>query len=90
MNADLLAPSSSVFYPRDTTGERVPVVGLSSFPECVTISYERSGHTQLYRDCAETLHIAQPPPSPPSPPLQNAIAVFYREQLWSPCRRVLA
>ena len=26
-------------------------VGLSSFPECVAISYERSGHTQLCRDC---------------------------------------
>ena len=53
MNADLLAPGSSVFYLRGTTGERVPatVVGLSSFPECVAISYERSGHTQYYRDC---------------------------------------
>ena len=26
-------------------------VGLSSFPEGVAISYERSGHTQLYHDC---------------------------------------
>ena len=26
-------------------------VGLSSFLECVAISYERSGHTQPYRDC---------------------------------------
>ena len=53
MNADLLAPGSKVFYLRGTTGERVPatVVGLSSFPECVAISYERSGHTQLYKDC---------------------------------------
>ena len=47
MNADLLAPGSSVFYLRGTPGERVPatVVGLSSFPECVAISFERSGHT---------------------------------------------
>ena len=53
MNADLLAPGSSVFYLRGTTGERVPatVVGLSSFPECVAISYEHSRHTQYYRDC---------------------------------------
>ena len=53
MNADLLAPGSSVFYLRGTTGERVPatVVGLSSFPECVAINYERSGHTQYYCNC---------------------------------------
>ena len=53
MNADLLAPGSSVFYLRGTAGERVlaTVVGLSSFPECVAINYERSGHTQYYRDC---------------------------------------
>ena len=40
INADLLAPGSSVFYLRGTTGERVPatVAGLSSFPECVAIS----------------------------------------------------
>ena len=39
MNADLFAPSSSVFYLRGTIGERVPatVVGLSSFPECVGV-----------------------------------------------------
>ena len=49
MNADLLGPSPD----GSTRGEPVPaiVVGLSSFPECITISYERSGHTQLYRDC---------------------------------------
>ena len=49
MNADLLAPSSNVFYLRGTTGECVPatVGGLSSFLECVAISYERSVHTQL-------------------------------------------
>ena len=43
MNADLLKPGSDVFYLRGTTGERVPapVVGLSSFPECVAIRYER-------------------------------------------------
>ena len=54
MNVDLLAPGSNVFYLRGTIGERVPatVVGLLSFPECVTISYERSGHTQLYCECA--------------------------------------
>ena len=53
MNADLLVPGSNVFYLRGTTGERVPatVVGLSSFPECVAISYEHSSHTQIYRDC---------------------------------------
>ena len=53
MNADLLAPGSNVFYLRGTTREHVlaTIVGLSSFPECVAISYERSGHTQLYRDC---------------------------------------
>ena len=53
MNADLLAPGSSVFYLRGTTGKCVPatVVGPSSFPESVAISYERSGHTQHYRDC---------------------------------------
>ena len=53
MNADLLAPGSNVGSLRGTTGECVPatVVGLSSFPECVAISYERSGHTQLYCDC---------------------------------------
>ena len=40
MNADVLAPSSSVFFLRGTTGERVPatVVGLSSFLEYVAIS----------------------------------------------------
>ena len=40
INADLLAPGSSVFYLRGTRGERVPstVVGLLSFPECVAIS----------------------------------------------------
>jgi hypothetical protein len=34
MNADLLAPGSSVFYLRGTTGERVPatVVGLPFGP----------------------------------------------------------
>ena len=54
MNADLLAPGSSVFYLRGTTGERVPAtdVGLSSFLECIAISYEHSGQTQYYRDCA--------------------------------------
>ena len=43
MNADVSAPGSSVFYLRGTTGERVRaiVVDLSSFPECVAISYER-------------------------------------------------
>ena len=53
MKSDLLAPRNNVFYLRGTTGEHLPatVVGLSSFPECVAISYERSGHTQLYRDC---------------------------------------
>ena len=25
------------------------VVGLSSFPECVAIRYERMGHSQLYQ-----------------------------------------
>ena len=42
MNADLLAAGSNVFYLRGTTGEHVPatVVGLSSFPECVAISYD--------------------------------------------------
>ena len=46
MNADLLASSSNVFYLRGISGERVPatIVGLSSFPECVAISYECSGH----------------------------------------------
>ena len=53
MNADLLAPGSSVFCLRGTTGEHVPatVVGLSSFPECVAISYKPSGHTP----CAPTI-----------------------------------
>ena len=69
MNVDILAPGTKVFYLRGTTGERVAatVVGLSSFPECVAISYERSGHTQLYKDC---------PPSPlsaRSPPLGNVV-----------------
>ena len=27
------------------------VVSLSSFPECVAITYEHSRHTQLHRDC---------------------------------------
>ena len=27
------------------------VVGLLSFPECVDISFEHSGHTQLYCEC---------------------------------------
>ena len=40
---------------RGTTGERVPatatVVSLSSFLECVAISYERSRHIQYYHDC---------------------------------------
>ena len=53
MNADLLAPGTSVFYLRGATGERVPttVVGLSSFLECVTISYEHRGHKQYYHNC---------------------------------------
>ena len=53
MNADSLALGSHVFYPRGTTGERVPatVVGLLSFPECVAISYEHSSQTRLYYDC---------------------------------------
>ena len=53
MNADLLAPGSNVFYLRGTTGGCVPatIVGLSSFLECVAISYEHSGRTQLYCDC---------------------------------------
>ena len=53
MNTDLLAPGSSAFYLRGTIGECVPatVVGLLSFLERVAISYERSGHTQYYRDC---------------------------------------
>ena len=40
MNADLLAPGSNVFHLRSTTRERVAatVFGLSSLPECVTIS----------------------------------------------------
>ena len=78
MNADLLVPGSNVFYLRGTTGERVPatVVGLLSFPECVAISYERSGHTQLYCDCpverfffphcargAASKHGVSPPPT---------------------------
>ena len=52
MNADLLAPGSSVFYLRGTTRECVPatVVGLSSLPQCVA-SYESPGHMQFYRDC---------------------------------------
>ena len=53
MNADLLALGSNVFSLRGTTGECVPatIVGLSSFPDFVAISYEHSGHTELYRDC---------------------------------------
>ena len=53
MNADLLAHDSNIFYLSATTGERLPatVVGLLSLPECVAISHEHSGHTQLYRDC---------------------------------------
>ena len=53
MSVDLLVPGINVFYPRGTTRERVPatVVGLSSLPECVAISHESLGHTQLYRDC---------------------------------------
>ena len=53
MDADLLAPGSNVFYVRGTTREHVlaTIVGLLSFPECVAISYKRSGYTQLYRDC---------------------------------------
>ena len=49
MNADLLAPGGNVFYLRGTTGERVPAtaVGLSTVPESVAISYERSGHTHF-------------------------------------------
>ena len=77
MNADLLGPGSSVFYLRGTTGKRVPatVVGLSSFPECVSISYECSGHTEYDRDCpVERVTFptvcADSPPSDrsPSPP----------------------
>ena len=54
---DLLAPGSNVFYLRGTTGEFVlaTVLGLSFFLECVAISYERSGHTPLYRDCPRDL-----------------------------------
>ena len=53
MDTDLLAPGNDIFYLGGTTGEHVHaiVVGLSSFPDCVTISYERSGHKQLYLDC---------------------------------------
>ena len=53
MNADLLMPGKNVSYLRGTTRERVhaTIVGLLSFVECVTISYECSGRTQLYCDC---------------------------------------
>ena len=47
MNADLWVPGSDVFYLR---GMCLPV-GLSSFLECVAISYEHSGHMQLHHDC---------------------------------------
>ena len=51
--ADLLVPGTNVFYLRGTIGQRVlaTVVGISSFPKCVAISYERSDHAQLYCDC---------------------------------------
>ena len=53
INADLLKPANDAFYLRGTTRESVPatVAGLSSFPECVAIGYECSGHTQHYGDC---------------------------------------
>ena len=47
MNADLLAPGSTVFHLRGTTGCACHCCGLLSFSECVAISYERSDHTQL-------------------------------------------
>ena len=43
-------PSRFSVYLRGTKGERT-VVSLLSFLECVAIGYERSGHTQLYREC---------------------------------------
>ena len=49
MNADLLAPGSNVFYLRGTSGA-CQNCGPLIFPR-VAISYERSGHTQLNRDC---------------------------------------
>ena len=49
INADLLAPGSNVFSLR---GHRGACACHCCFPECVSISYERSGHTQqLYREC---------------------------------------
>ena len=55
MTDDLLAPGNNVVHLRSTSGESVPatatVVDLLSFPACVAISYERSGHTQLNSDC---------------------------------------
>jgi len=44
MNADLLKPSSDVFYLRGTTGERVlaTVAGLSAFAKCMAISCKPS------------------------------------------------
>ena len=49
MNIDFVAPENHVFYLRGTTEECVPiiVVGLLSFTERVTISYERPGHTKV-------------------------------------------
>ena len=47
MNAHFLAPGSNVFYLRGTIGGHIfaTVAGLLSFPECVAITYEHSGHT---------------------------------------------
>ena len=58
MNADLLKPGSDVFYLQGTTGELVPaaVVGLSSFPGRLAISYEHPGHTQLYQGRVSVSH----------------------------------
>ena len=69
INADLLAPGSSVFYLRGTTGERVPatVVGLSSFPECVAISLVM---TQVIRLAPRALTIFARTMHTPPPPLR--------------------
>ena len=44
MSAQLLAPSTSVFYLRGTTNERVPatIMGSLSKVDCVAIQYEQS------------------------------------------------
>ena len=71
MNADILKPGSDVFYLRGTTGEHMPapVVGLSSFARCLTISHRGSISMPGTRWAFFFTHSPPLPVFAPPPPL---------------------